>query len=561
MGVYYRDFGAVGDGKQDDFFAIKAAHDYANEHLLNVHSDKNATYYIGSANGTESITIKTNTYFHGCKFIFDDTVIDADSVGRRTSIFIIERDTPAVTYTDSDVKITSVKAGAENIGWKPGERAMIVLVDSNKRRYIRYGLNADNGSSQTEFIVVDADGNVDPTTPVQWDYDTVTKMTVYSINDRPIEINGFEGDKRTNIITWFNNGPSEYKYYSRNFTIRRSNVTLTGIEHSFDKYTPQHQGGSGCPYNGIFNVSSCSDVTIADNVLEAPPRYYLIKDGCITQNMMGTYEFGAQLANNLTYRSCTQSNFFDPDGSVYKYGLMGTNECKNLTFDKVCVTTFDAHRGLYNATLKDSVTAHISLIGMGVVRFEDVTVYMRDRSPDAIEFRLDYGSSWWGDVYIDGLTLKYPTTRPDKEKCAIMRYGFTNHNFGYKSSMAQNMTFRNIVAVEYAFGMEDGERWERVESCNAYGMRIFTAGADSVDDRSSDTLSGGVANLNPVTPPKSIKVYTEYTGKYAEIGIDNDLKFTIPSGPTYKDTKVIIDSTEYSYADAPIPTISAPKSK
>ena len=34
--VFYKDFGAVGDGVTDDFHAIKAAHDYANEHKLPV---------------------------------------------------------------------------------------------------------------------------------------------------------------------------------------------------------------------------------------------------------------------------------------------------------------------------------------------------------------------------------------------------------------------------------------------------------------------------------------------------------------------------------------------
>ena len=44
--VYYEDFGAVGDGKTDDFLALKAAHDFANEGGQSVKATPGATYYI-----------------------------------------------------------------------------------------------------------------------------------------------------------------------------------------------------------------------------------------------------------------------------------------------------------------------------------------------------------------------------------------------------------------------------------------------------------------------------------------------------------------------------------
>ncbi|MEJ6580174.1 MAG: hypothetical protein QNL33_00795 [Akkermansiaceae bacterium] len=42
--VSYRDFGAVGDGKVDDFAALVKAHDHANEKGLPVKADEGATY-------------------------------------------------------------------------------------------------------------------------------------------------------------------------------------------------------------------------------------------------------------------------------------------------------------------------------------------------------------------------------------------------------------------------------------------------------------------------------------------------------------------------------------
>ena len=52
--VSYEDFGAVGDGKTDDFDAIARAHAYANENNLEV-KVRGKTYYIGPTNLTEML--------------------------------------------------------------------------------------------------------------------------------------------------------------------------------------------------------------------------------------------------------------------------------------------------------------------------------------------------------------------------------------------------------------------------------------------------------------------------------------------------------------------------
>ena len=49
--VTYEQFGAVGDGVTDDFGAIRAAHEYANEHSLDVHATEGKTYYVCKTDG------------------------------------------------------------------------------------------------------------------------------------------------------------------------------------------------------------------------------------------------------------------------------------------------------------------------------------------------------------------------------------------------------------------------------------------------------------------------------------------------------------------------------
>ena len=99
--VFYSDFGAVGDGIADDFSAIKAAHDYANEKKIPVFADKGATYYINKTGGA-LIYIMTDTDWTDASFTIDDRNIVDDDVERRAGIFVVKADYSAITVTAED---------------------------------------------------------------------------------------------------------------------------------------------------------------------------------------------------------------------------------------------------------------------------------------------------------------------------------------------------------------------------------------------------------------------------------------------------------------------------
>ena len=143
------DFGAVGDGVTEDFPAIKAAHDYANEHGLPVIADGSKTYYISETriNGkVEIITIKTDVDWNGAKIIIDDTELDAwDKTNKHNShIFRIVSDYKLTTLTrenEEDAKfLKSLGAVGEKYGTKKlpltlGYPALINLFDEDDRVY------------------------------------------------------------------------------------------------------------------------------------------------------------------------------------------------------------------------------------------------------------------------------------------------------------------------------------------------------------------------------------------------------------------------------------------
>ena len=472
--IYYSEFGAVGDGKTDDFFAIKACHEVANEYGHTVHADgPDKVYYIGNYldnyDSPTSISIQTDTNWHGCTFIFDDREVKPNSPCFASPVFIIESSYDPITYSNLQVK-SLTKGAADLGGWAPGVECLIYIENSNLRHYIRYGLNANNGSPQHEIIYVHADGTIDPSTPLQWDYEVITSLTVYPCDSKPITVTGGDGDERVTIKTIFNGAPSRYTYYQRNIKITRSNVTLQNVDHLVEGEVPESRGGTGAPYSGFTNVQYANNVTIQNMLIHNLVGYHLETN---KSNGMGTYEISASNSNNVLWKNIKQDVFFDADGGVSYQGLMGTNYCKNLTFDGNFVCSFDAHCGVYNGTIRNSTIEHLNFIGDGLITIENTTLYV-DGSKTAIQLRSDYGATWRGDVYMKDVDLKYET-RKDKT-VSLISSAWNNHSFGYTCYLPQNIHIENVRMLGFTVTVTGGERNETIVDINEKKIYLFTSG-------------------------------------------------------------------------------------
>ncbi len=481
--IYYEDFGAVGDGETDDFFAIKACHDEANKYGHTVNGTEGKTYYIGDANGTESIIVATDTYWNLCSFIFDDRVLanPSESKAFNAPIFKITPTEDSYVLTGNDLPVSTLPFGSTAIeGFTPGTRVMVHIYDNTKRHHIRYGANRNNGTAQEEIILVNADGTIDPSTPVQWDYTTLSKMEVYPVDETPLILSGGKKDQvddygalgvftnfdcieRAHVHSILNDAPSEYKYHARNIEIRRSNVTVKNIEHTLDDDVE-----TSAPYAGFVNVLYSTDVVIEGMIYEKAKYFYTIGSGT-SSVWMGSYEMHADYANNVTWRHSRISNFFEPDGSVTEKGYMATNYCKNLTFDNMTSCSFDAHCSLYNGTIKNSTLEHVNFIGGGTILYENVTIYTDGRK-SAIVFRQDYGSTWNGNVIINGLTLR---TSTENKNLTLIRAEYVNHFFGYTCYLPETIEINNVKIVQYGYKVENGVRSEWDISTNALPLHIY----------------------------------------------------------------------------------------
>lgn len=519
--VYYEDFMHLSvDG--NDYLAIKAAHDYANKGGQTVKAGRNKKYTITDIcdeNGKYApIVIKTNVDWGNAEILIDDTSITNVNDGNNKNIFVVESDYEEIKLTRSQIAEMfpdGISASdTTQILWNYDFPALVVVINSGHKNYIRYGGNANNGANQKELIIVDKNGNLDPTANFMFDYEKVTSVTVYRTDVEPITISGgIVTTKASRHCQKDANGNFTSAYYKRGIQVTRPNTTLKGIKHYVTnevESAPNDKKSKGPAYSGFFTTSATSNVYIIDCVLTAR-RYYKIA---------GTYDFNANTTNNIVLKNCTQSNFYllDEDGnptetlsmagSMY-WGVGGTNYCKNMVYDGCELTRYDAHSGVHNGKIINSKVTAINLIGAGDMLIENCD--LEPTSTNIITLRSDYGSTWKGTVTIKNCRVKNSNT-----SMSIFAMTWVNHNFGYTVHMP------NVVIDNLTFAKTPKEIMIFKETAN---KGYYTMATEY--NIHEDTLKNGDKNINKVAPSEFITVINT-----------NGYKYTLVDVPFFVKTKV-----------------------
>ena len=87
----------------------------------------------------------------------------------------------------------------------------------------------------------------------------------------------------------------------------------------------------------------------------------------------------------MSFVNCSQTN--DINDNRY-WGIFASNYSKNISFDNCILSRFDAHMGVYNATIRNSTLGYmgVNAIGSGNFLIENSTV----RGRSFINLRPDY---------------------------------------------------------------------------------------------------------------------------------------------------------------------------
>ena len=412
--ITYEEFGAAGDGKTDDMAAIVAAHAAANEKGLPVRAGDGKTYYIGG--GALTADIRTDVDFGTASFVIDDRDVPVEK--REAPVFRIQSAAAPV-----EVKgIASLASGQKNLGVGLPGPSLVEVEDDTVRQYIRYGLNQNRGRPKREVLLAAADGTVDPSTPVIWDYGKVTRAIAHPLDAKTLVVRGGR------FTTIANQAESRYTYFWRGFAVNRSNVRIEGVRHDVTG-----EGSHGAPYWGFVCVSHAANIMVSNCVFTAHKTYRNARGVC-----MGSYDINADSAVNVSFVNCRQTTDIT-DGRYW--GIFGSNYCRNLLYDGCVFSRFDAHMGVANATIRNCELGYMGTIGFGTFLVENTTV----RSDGAfIGLRGDYGSSWRGDFIVRNCTF---APRKGKTAVATLVNGSSTdwHDFGYECFMPRRVVFDGLV--------------------------------------------------------------------------------------------------------------------
>ena len=550
--VTYEQFGAVGDGVKDDFAAIRAAHEFANERGLDVHATGGRVYYIHTTDG-KSATVQTNTYWHGAKFIIDDSGIAThrscgckDCIERATNIFHVKSSKEKADVTEAVKRSLPILSAFDGVGtqrlegWELGYDALVHIKSNERKVFIRMGANADSGDSINEVLLVHKDGSIDPSTPVTWNYTDLTAAVAYCAEDEPIVIDGGGAVIETVANTPNNN---DYIAYARNIAVRRSNVRVCNFRH-----VVREEQEFRAPYMGILRTENCHNVTYENIVLQAARRKYVAAN-----NQQGTYEIGGFASNDIKFINVNTSNFF-AEGVAYDYrsygvphtagqvgnrGMMGSNYCRNFYFKDCRIVNFDSHKGMGNLTVENCELQGILVMGAGNISVKNTVIYV-DCYKSVLQYRNDYGASFRGRIDLDGVEIRYTdgclTGSSVSAISIIMLYYNPNNEYdkvynrdtgayedgeGSTNYIATEIFIKRVRMTKYRMAeyiADDGRglnaiRMEIEDTSDP--LYIFTKGVSEGFvgyDISKFTAEGGCSDKNRCIPPRTIDIEDSYGG-------------------------------------------------
>ncbi|MBR2650130.1 MAG: hypothetical protein IKD45_00550 [Clostridia bacterium] len=418
--VRYSDFGAVGDGVTDDFEAIKRAHTYANIGGQRVYADEGKVYYIKFL--PETIPVKTSVDLCGSTIVVNDKGSDAYKT-RNISLFTFLRDSSGLALGEGEINDIAGESerlliGDTSIPWLAGiitEKSIVKLTNKNHRDVIRHGANQTNGEVRRDVFIMYPDGSIDPETEVCFDFDEITSIEIYSVNDAPITFeNGTIINQCCEVVPE-TNMQNKYHSYARGLRIYRSSVTLKNITHRMEDEPELDTSDSSYgtlsesyPYYAFIYTQMTYKLHVLDCSITGHTTYYEDKpetdstEGKPAPVPQGTYDLAIEESISVLFENVHQ---YSPTTIADKryWGIMTSNWSKDTTFKNSSINRFDAHRTMWGAELYDTDIGHtISVVGGGHFYLEGVTVMS---GSTFIDLRGDYGATFRGIIEMVNCTL------------------------------------------------------------------------------------------------------------------------------------------------------------
>ena len=428
----------------DDYYAIKAAHDCANKYHKKVVVTK-ATYNIYKHFSGGTITITTDTDFGDSTiYIHDEKNICVN--GKRQNddyIFQIQNGHDSLTTTLSK-EITkgstfyipdSVKKKLSNMLAPYGETVTgyhVQIKDTNEKRkiFIRSGKNENenNQSLVQESFITDASGKI--LDNITWTYKgSKVELVIRPISSKKLVI------KNGNFKTIVSTKTCSKGYVKRGMNISRSNILLDDLHHSYVNTEKKKVYKINYAYHGFYAFAGLGKVTFSNSTVQGMRNE---QDG----TGHSTYDLHITKANTMTMNNITMSDkeidtLINPSTNLI-WGVTGTNFTKDITYNNCKLNRIDTHRGVHNLTVKNSTIGHHALTqtGFGTLTISNVTIKHQNHF---VGLRGDYGSRWHGTIVFEGNNTIIPDN--NSKVYLVTMSPAQNHNYGYDLYMP-NVTIK-----------------------------------------------------------------------------------------------------------------------
>lgn len=442
--VTYDDFGARHNGSYDDWIAMANAHTFANDYGYEVRASAGTTYHIFRPYDTSYYSVFTNVDWCGASFVVHDEEIerlptrtvpllclrpsrraataaelaakpDQPTVAAYNDIVTLKNENDTDKYpkpqalafkpnratTTLDGLTHDFDAALEALAAKGYTRFFVELENARKRQYYRAGVNTT--TAQWDGVLVDATGALEG--PLQWDFDAVTQIKITPVSASTAHV------RNGTFVFKIPKGRSETHakttYYLRNLQLRDcANVEVSGVRQVVDDELDGRAVASGS-YYGFLNLQHTADIYLHDTTLYT--RRF-------ASSGKSTYGINIDYGANVLLKNVT-CNAINSDGSAnagrhsaamadtHRWGVVGNNHVKHLTYQGCTLNRIDAHEGYYDLTVRDCTVGSkgFTLTGQGPALIENTRV----QADYFITLRGDYGSTWDGNIRIVNCTHEY----------------------------------------------------------------------------------------------------------------------------------------------------------
>ncbi len=397
--------------KYDDYYGIKAAHECANRLKLPVVAEKD-TYHIYKAKKLDPIPVETSTNLNGSTFFIHDEK-KAVSKGSGHIYYITGQKSIKLNITKLPLSQKEIPE------LKSYPNVFLLVENSNKKQFIRFGSNANKGANQKDFMIV-KNGIIQ--SDRLWDMPVVTHAVAYIISNETLT---FKNGVFYNIVGTSNNKPEGSNYLSRNIYVHRSNTTIDSIEHYNVKSIKKTDEAKSIPYgySAFIGFYRAADLKV-NNCILTP-----MKNSGPDAN--STYELGANTVANI---QITNVRVKDEERLTGDYwGATGLNYVKDIVYNKCYLNRYDTNKGVNNMTIKNSTGGKhgVTIVGGGDLTISNSKfIYIKS----IVNLRKDYGSTFNGKITLTNVSV---TPRNGAKEVAAVSistsYDSKNkiHDFGY----------------------------------------------------------------------------------------------------------------------------------